>query len=174
LAAIREASDFFYSFKTGDGRLAYPLARGIFQALRRVDGRDFDVIVPIPLSPDKAVRGELHRTLAIARELSDFLGSPVLEALTLSEPFSKRAFRARGGTEVAFEREYGRRLRTTALPNGVSRVLLVDDVCTEGATLRAAWRCLVSSKPNLRGAIVTAGQMIVKAVVSNTASLCGT
>src|ERR1051326_1057609 len=80
LAGIKDTTYVFNRFKTGTEELAYPLARGIADVLKERDLDKADFIVPIPLSPDKAKAGELHRTLALANELSQLLGINVRQA----------------------------------------------------------------------------------------------
>ena len=55
---VRRSSELFYRFKTGEAALSFPLALGMHRALAKARRLDFDVIVPVPLSPDKAKRGE--------------------------------------------------------------------------------------------------------------------
>ena len=53
-AAVLKATRRFYDFKLGELAYAYPFARSMFEQLRRRELLDFDCVVPIPLSPDKA------------------------------------------------------------------------------------------------------------------------
>ncbi len=161
----RNTSELFYRFKVGEAALAFPLALGIFEALRHAKLLEFDAIVPIPLSPEKADRGEVHRTRLLAEELARLLGIPVLDVLILRRPCSKRAAQAAGATARQFEDEYYEKLtvrKGTAIP---ARVLLVDDVCTKGSTLRSARRRLIEVNPECKVVAATAGQMILKEVV---------
>ena len=97
----------FYRFKSGERNLAYPLALGIYHALRKRRLLEFDCIVPIPLSPDKAAKNEIHRTRLLAEELAPLLDAPVDELLTLTKPISKRRLRIQQGlTANQFERQY--------------------------------------------------------------------
>lgn len=88
LSEVKRSTELFYTFKLGAEKLAYPLGLGVYEALRNRGLTAFDAIVPIPLSPDKAHSGELHRTRALARQLSQFLGVPVREMLSLTQPIS--------------------------------------------------------------------------------------
>jgi predicted amidophosphoribosyltransferase len=167
-AAVRRTSDLFYDFKTGGKHLAYPLALGIFTGLARAEQLEVDVIVPIPLSPDKAAKGELHRTRALAQELAPMLKAPVAECLSLASPVSKR--RLRGllrYTAMQFEAAYREALKVKDLPVGAHSVLLLDDVCTGGSTLRIAAAALKAANPGVTIIAATAGQMAVKAVVAD-------
>jgi hypothetical protein len=168
---VRRTSEIFYRFKVGEAGLAFPLSLAMFHALARRGLVDFDAIVPIPLSPEKAERGELNRTRALTDELSKLLGVPVLEALRLERAFSKKAAMAAGATPSGFERDY---VAAPEIPDGVAvpdRVLLVDDVCTKGSTLRSAWLKLRERNPGCVAAAATAGQMILKHLVRDESVL---
>lgn len=166
--AVRKGNELFYRLKSGDETVVYPLALGIYEALRRRKLLDFEAIVPVPLSPDKASAGYLHRTLRLAQELARLLGCALLELLRLTKPISKRVLRAAGYTARQFESAYYQALAVDAeKAKHYRRLLLVDDVCTEGSTLRAAlWR-LREANPTCKVVAATAGQMIVKAVVQD-------
>ena len=169
---IRRTSEMFYRFKVGEESLSFPLALGMQRALAKAHRLDFDAIVPVPLSPEKAAAGELHRTRALARELSELLEVPVKEWLTLEEPVSKRNLRTRLNYSAGeFEEAYAAQLKTSNRCKSASSVLLVDDVCTEGSTLKVCAAAIKSQAPNCLITASTAGQMAVKAVVANPYSL---
>lgn len=165
---VHEGSDLFYTFKTGEQRLAYPLARGAYEALRRRDALDFDAIVPIPLSPDKKEVGELHRTKVLATELGRLLGVPVVEAISLREPISKRRLRNSGWSATSFEARYKELLDVSFDLSGYPRVLLVDDVCDRGSTLRCGIEKVQEAYPQIEITVVTAGQMVIREAVRDT------
>jgi hypothetical protein len=164
-AGIRHTTDLFKSFKAGNRNLSHPFALGIHEALRVRDvGLEFDAIVPIPLTPDKAASGEIHRTRLLASELSQILDSPVVEALSLKSPISKRALLSMGYTVAQFEARYDAALVVDrGIPSG-GRVLLVDDVCTKGSTLARA-SAAIRSISTCEIVVATAGQMILRHVV---------
>lgn len=155
----------FGEFKLGERAYAYPLARGIFEALRRRSRLKFDAIVPIPLSPDKETSGEVHRTKLLAQELGKLLGVSVRECLKLTEPVSKRRMLASGYTLTDFRRRYYHALNVSRSISDCSQVLIVDDVITRGATLYCATRRLREAQPDLDIVVASAGQMIVKSAV---------
>lgn len=165
---IRKTSELFYGFKTGQKSLAYPLSLALYFALTEDPAFDCDSIVPVPLSPEKRARGEFDRTLALARELSKFLGCRVSRSLGLSNPISKRVFLNKGGTVVQFEKAYRKELVLKADPGG--RVLLVDDVGTRGSTLKTcALKISEGFDPEITA--VTAGLMITKWAVRNSGEI---
>lgn len=150
------------AFKTGNVNMAYPLARGIFELLvtRNVNLK-FDCIVPIPLSPDKAKKGEIHRTRLLARELSRLIDSPVKELLSLEKPVSKRKMMSSGFSYSDFMHKYAESLAVDNRIAKCGRILIVDDVCTHGGTLGVSCNALRGKYPQLDIVAVSACQMIV-------------
>jgi hypothetical protein len=160
---VRQSSDLFYRFKAGEGALAYPLARGVYEALRRQNRLDFDAVIPIPLSPDK--NGELNRTLSLAHELSRLLGVPVLEGLKLGVAISKRRLRNAGWSASQFEQHYSALLEVHPRVADLQHIILIDDVCDHGSTLKCASLRLQAVNPALEITAVSAGQMVIKEAV---------
>ena len=163
-AAVREITRRFTDFKMGEMGYAYPFACAMFEQLRRREQLDFDFVVPIPLSPDKARTREKHRTRFLARELGQLMGLPVREILRLTKPVSKRRMMALGYTAAQFEARYLASLEVE-VPVAARRILLVDDVMTRGSTVAQALRIIARQRPDLRVVVVTAAQMIVKEAV---------
>jgi predicted amidophosphoribosyltransferase len=160
----------FYDFKTGQKRLAYPLALGMFKALVTAGATDIDAIVPIPLSPEKAKRGEFNRTLGLAKQLALMLNVRVSDCLSLKHPISKHHLKVElGYTPAQFETAYAAELLVTNAPVG-RRVLLLDDACTEGSTLRVSGTELKAAGVT-RVVAATACQMAVRATVSDAEPL---
>ncbi len=171
-AEYRRTDELFRRFKTGEQKLAFPLALGIQESLAERGLAGFDAVIPIPLSPDKDQRGEIHRTRLLARELGRLLGVRVREALSLSQPISKRRLRGDHGYSAAlFESAYRQRLVVDPVAAQLDRVVLVDDVCTEGSTIRANALALRAVRPTLEIVAVTAGQMTVRAAVQHEEDL---
>jgi hypothetical protein len=168
---VRHTSELFYRFKMGEQALAYPLARGIYESLRMRKTVDFDGVVPIPLSPDKAEANEIHRTRLLANELAKLLGIRVADVLSLNRAISKRQLFSLGYTRRDFEDAYYKALSVGGRVTSYQRLLLLDDVCTEGTTLRCALQRIREVHPSCEVSAVTAGQMIVKAVVRDESGL---
>ena len=169
---IKHTSDIFYRFKLGSSSLAFPLALAIYRALQERNLLDFDCIIPIPLSPDKAQDGEIHRTLLLARELARLLGTPVRDFLTLTHAISKHKLRTDEGLNAKeFEPAYRNALLVDPRARSQEQILLLDDVCTEGSTLRCCVEAIKEIAPDCTITAVTGGQMILSHVVSQTAEL---
>ena len=168
-AAVKEVTSRFADLKLGETSYAYPFARSMFEQLRRRGLLEFNYVVPIPLSPDKATKGEKHRTRALARELGRLLAVPVREMLALTAGVSKRRMLSEGHTIVEFERRYSSALRAR-VPADAERILLVDDVVTGGSTVAQALRVLREQQPGAAVVVATAGQMIVKEAVVEDAA----
>jgi competence protein ComFC len=164
-------TELFYSFKAGERALAYPFARSISQVLQKRRFPGFDCIVPIPLSPDKIRKGELHRTRELARELGQQLNVPVVQLLLLMKPISKRRILARGQPAGTFRRRYREALSVRPSARMYHRILLLDDVCTHGNTLAEAARKIRTVNEDAAIVAVTVGQMIVKECVLNERSV---
>jgi predicted amidophosphoribosyltransferase len=170
-ASIQQTDEIFERFKFGEERLAYPLALGMFEAMREQGFGRMDALVPIPLSPNKEAAGELHRTRRLAQELARLLDAEVVELLRLRYPISKRAYLNSGHTPSEFHQAYCEALEIVTSPVGFRNVLLIDDACTHGHTLRAVTARLRDA--GFLGSLfaATAGQMILKGVVRDESGL---
>ena len=161
---VKDLTRRFTEFKWGEMAYAYPFALAIYEQLRRRDLLEFDYVVPIPLSPDKAAKGEKHRTRELARELGRLLAISVREMLSLSSSVSKRRMQAEGHSPAQFERRYREALHAN-VPKGAERILLVDDVMTRGSTAAQALHAIGEQRPEAAVVVATAGQMIIKEAV---------
>ena len=163
---VKDLTRRFTEFKWGEMAYAYPFALSMFEQLRRGELLEFDYVVPIPLSPDKAAGGEEHRTLALAKELGNLLSVKVCEMLGLTASISKRRMQAERFTTAQFESAYRDALQAN-VPADAGRILLVDDVMTRGSTVAQALFALREQRPEAKIVVVTAGQMIVMEAVAN-------
>jgi len=136
---------FKYAGKTA---LANPLALVLAEYLQQAAGRDIDAsnlgaIVPVPLHAWRKWRRGYNQSTLIARELSRFLQIPVYEMLqrprhTAPQVELSAKERARN-IHDAFEINLK---MLNALDLLGKPILLIDDVCTTGATLQECARVL--------------------------------
>lgn len=165
-SGVRATTNLFYRFKTGEAALAYPLAKGMVQALAQRGALEAGAIIPIALSPDKVAAGEIHRTKLLSQSLSRQLQVPMLEAVKLRAPIGKRAAQQAGIAFSDFRTQYASLLDIKVHKlNNLGRIILVDDVCTYGHTLAATVSALRDL--GVTGEIVacTAGQMTIRDAV---------
>ena len=131
-------------------RLAPPLADFLFSM--EVPGVDY--IVPVPLHPSRLKQREFNQAGLVARHLSRRTGTPLdllsLEKVKNTPPQVGLPRRQR----LANERRAFRLCNDSPLRG--RRVLLVDDVATTGATLRACARALAEGGATLIHAVTLA------------------
>ena len=161
---VWEISSRFTDFKMGQMAYTYPFARSIYEQICRRDILDFNYVVPIPLSPEKEKKGEMHRTRVLAKELSKLLAVPIRDMLKLTENVSKRRMRSQGHTPAQFENIYFNALEVN-IPPDADKILLVDDVMTKGSTVAQALKSIYRQRSETIVVVATAGQMIVKEAV---------
>ena len=95
------------------------------------------------------------------------LGVRVADVLSLSGPISKRRLLSAGLTQSNFEYRYYQLLQVQPEVTRFARILVLDDVCTQGSTLDCALRKIREVHPNGTFTATTAGQMILKGVVGD-------
>lgn len=155
---VRRTTEAFRSFKAGNKKLAYPFALGMRKGLELAEMEGFTCIVPIPLSPDKMKRRELHRTRVLSKELGRLLDVPVKELLSLKGAISKRAS---GLGRVAFGRRYRELLAVSPEMRKQERILIVDDTCTHGTTLTAVTTRVKEATPDCEVLAAAGTQMAI-------------
>jgi ComF family protein len=108
-------------------------------------GEPYELVIPVPLSPLRRLSRGFNQAERIARCLGRHLRLPVCEALRRSDLYAAaqsrlgRTARQAAGAARRY-RVPGRRREGVGLSG--RRILLVDDVVTTGATLRAAAQAL--------------------------------
>lgn len=125
----------------GREALARPLAGFLASVVRRPELKGIDLLVPVPLHFIRKHARGYNQAELLARALSADIGVPVADVLcrrrwTRPQAGLHREARRRNVAGVFAVRSSGaERLRG-------GRVLLIDDVCTTGATLEACARAL--------------------------------
>jgi predicted amidophosphoribosyltransferase len=119
----------------------------------------FDYVLGIPLSPEKKKNGELDRVSEICKILSKEMGVEYLEeGLSLTEHVTRREYKRLG--KQTFTHDYYKSLELkTPIPLDNKTILIVDDVITDGVTLRVTAKKIKDSFPNCRIYAATAGIM---------------
>lgn len=113
------------------------LAAGFFDQI--------DAIAPVPLNFWRHCRRGYNQSAYIARGVADITGLPVIDALSAGRHNSQTRLSATQRLE-ALQGIY--RAKAGAL-NGIDHLLLVDDICTTGATLYACAEALRVARPDL-------------------------
>ena len=158
-------SDMFYSFKSGYEYYSRLFAFGILKAINihpRFKRVEFNYILGIPLSPDKIKHGEFDRVAKLCKILSQEMNVRYLEdGLLLSESISRRYYKLLG-KEKDFSKDYYNylKLKTPTLNN--KTILLIDDVITDGTTLKTTSRRIKDSYPESQIYAATGGVMAKK------------
>lgn len=131
-------------FKYGDsGFLAKPLARFLYQsAAKNVAQADF--IIPVPLHIKSLQKRKYNQALMLASALAKLAGNKkvIPDFLTKPSPTDPQASLNRKEREKNLRRAFIINSKYDAKRFSGSRVILVDDVITTGATINACARAL--------------------------------
>lgn len=139
----------------------YEGASGLAEQLGRLIGREMrgdvllteaDVIVPIPIHLIKRLKRGYNQTEAMARGLSAVTGIPV--ACELKARRHHRTQTALAPQERSRNVKGIFRYRHTRRYHN-ARILLLDDVCTTGATIAEAANAIHASDPMARVSVLT-------------------
>lgn len=158
-------SDMFYSFKSGYRYYSRLFAFGIIKAIDshpRLRKVSFDYILGIPLSPDKKKYGEFDRVAELCKIISREMNITYLKnGLSLSDPISRRRYKWLGKARD-FLRDYYEYLKINTPQLDDKKILLIDDVITDGATLNSTSRKISDAYPASQIYAATAGIMAKK------------
>ena len=138
----------FYSIGTFLGRLAAEelLITGYFN--------EIDFIVPVPMHFSKRFRRGYNQTDYIAKGISEVCGSPVLNLLKMSK--TRKTQTSLNRRQRLSNAENLFKVRKTHDISAKS-LLLVDDVCTTGATIASAAKTITDKYPGIRLYLFTLG-----------------
>ena len=127
----------------GVTRLGEPMGRHMARAFETLQPLQVDIVVPVPMHPRRLRQRGFNHAELLARAVAQQMGLPVLAALSRIRNTRQQArlndVQRLSNLEGAF-----------ALTADVSgrQVLLVDDVCTTGATANACARALLEGGAN--------------------------
>lgn len=117
-----------------------PFAELLHEALREREELAFDAIVPVPMTRAKFRRRGYNQAELLARRLAARIGGRVEPLL------AKRGDGPAQSTLIRDARRENVRGAFTASPRAAGRsILIVDDICTTGETMRACAAALVAS-----------------------------
>jgi ComF family protein len=127
----------------GRAELAAPLARRLAAALTAADAAWPDLVLPVPLAPDRLAERGYNQAWELARRVAAALQRPADAAALLRDPGRG----AQAGLARAARRRNLRGVFRVPRPERVAgrRVALIDDVVTTGATAAEATQALLAA-----------------------------
>ncbi len=145
----------------GKRRLAEPLGRLLAETYRREMGAAWppDAVLPVPLHARRLAERGYNQSALLARALSREVGLPVVEdalrrARNTPQQVRLNAAQRRKNVSGAFACAPGHPLVVGR------RLLLLDDVCTTGATISACAEALLAAGARQVWGLVLARQML--------------
>ena len=124
----------------GVSRLAEPMGRQMVRAFEGLQPAQIDCVVPVPMHIRRTRKRGVNHALLLAKAVADGLGLPLEEALVRTRNTRQQA---RLNDAERLHNLDG----AFAVAGDVAgkRVLLVDDVCTTGATANACAKALLEN-----------------------------
>ena len=117
--------------------LAEPMARSMQSALRLIQPIACDGVVPVPMHPKRLRQRGFNHAALLAEKLGGLEGLPVLDALVRTRDTKQQARLSAAERRVNMDDAF-----VPAMTLEGKRILLVDDVCTTGATATACAEAL--------------------------------
>ncbi|MCH5228865.1 MAG: ComF family protein [Muribaculaceae bacterium] len=115
---------------------------------------EIDLLVPLPMHFMKKARRGYNQTDHIASGLSKATGIPVLDAMKMTRRRKTQTSLSRSERMINAHDLFTHRKGIDLNGKGV---LLVDDICTTGATMAAAAEALTASFPDIRLSLFALG-----------------
>lgn len=150
------ASNIVYKLKYGNRPdLARDMGRLLAQEALLADFfKDVEAIVPVPLSKSRQRQRGYNQSLEIAHGLSKETGIPVIADAVGRKSFTesqthKNRWQRRDNVDGVFS------LANPSALDGLTHIVVVDDVCTTGATIIACCHPLMQQYPQLRISVLT-------------------
>ncbi|HSW36579.1 MAG TPA: ComF family protein [Candidatus Limnocylindrales bacterium] len=130
--------------------LARPLGRWLGMAVMQQNIWSPNVIVPIPMHKQREIERGFNQSFLIANYAAQVLKCPVVAMLEKRRPTSAQTGISR---QERFENIRGAFDCSSKPPEG-TRVLLIDDIYTTGATMKEAAAVLQNSGAKVHGAVI--------------------
>jgi adenine/guanine phosphoribosyltransferase-like PRPP-binding protein len=163
----------FGKFKGGDTSNVQAFADAMVIQIRKIlktSTQDLSLVCGVPLSEAKKAMGEVDRVEVLARKVAQGLGVPYKRVFLLNGGISRRLYKLSGKNTDDFIKDYSDSLvikdkkiiEVTA--NSGRKVLLVDDVLTDGITVSTIMnKCKISEGlDSLNFVVATLGIMTKK------------
>lgn len=161
----RVTACYFYSRSSEVAIILQDLKYRHFQGLARFMGRcmakellatgffsDIDVIMPVPMHWLKKARRGYNQTEEIAKGLSEVIGIPIVGNLR-----AKRGHRTQTSLSLEMRRKNTKDVFRLDSPEEMEgkHVLILDDVCTTGATLTSAAEVVCTATNDIKISILS-------------------